>query len=131
MKEQKIEISLLTNINNDDTEKVAILINVIENLLKEQCTYSIELRHNSPWDFFIPIFADPNNISLIINSITVVFSAIQTKVALNQAKKVNKVIPLDTILSCRNRLSENNITVKNLTININGNVQIYNKTIQK
>lgn len=129
--EQKIEVSLSTNIDSNDTEKVSVLIAVIELLLKGQCNYSIELRHNSPWDLFIPIFADPSNVSLIINSIMLVFSAIQTKIAIHQSSKHNEKINSDIIQDCKYKLEESKIKIENLTINNNGNVQIYNITIQK
>ena len=128
LSEQKIEVSLSTNISSKDIEKLSVLVNIIEYLLKGQCTYSIELRHNSPWDVFIPIFAEPNNISLIINVISLVFSAIQTKIVIDQSlkSKNDDTIDDEKINICKNKLKESNIIIVNLTINNNGNIQINN-----
>ncbi len=128
LKEQKIEVSLSTNIESTDIEKISILLTIIADLLGENCNYSIELRHNSPWDFFIPIFTDPNNISLIINVILLVFSAVQTKIALKQSLKGGEDVQVDyeKIKTYKNKLKEYNIVIMNLTINNNGNIQIKN-----
>lgn len=128
LKEQKIEVSLSTNIESIDTDKISILLNIIEDLLDEICNYSIELRHNSPWDVFIPIFTDPNNVSLIINTISLVFCAVQTKIAVSQSLKTKKDVPVDykKIKKCNTKLKSCNIIVENVTINYNGNIQINN-----
>ncbi len=128
LKKQKLEVSLTTNITSNDTEKLSVLINIIECLLDGNCNYSIELRHNSPWDIFIPLFTDPSNISYIINILSLVFSAIQTKIAVKQSLKSKKHEHLDNekINMCRNKLKDCNIVIVNLTINNNGNIQINN-----
>lgn len=125
-REQKLEISLSSNIETDDAKKIPILINIIDDILKDKCEYSIEMRHNSPWDFFVQVFTDPNNISLILNAITLVFTAVQTKIALNQIQKESKdkSIKHDEIEKYRTVLIENNIVITNLTINNNGNIHV-------
>ena len=130
LSEQKIEISLSTNIESNDTEKISVLLTIIEELLGTRCNYSIELRHNSPWDIFIPIFTDPNNISLIINIVIMVFSATQTQIAINQSKNGKKDVPVDNkkLENCKSKLKEHNIIIMNLTINNSGNIQINNTT---
>ena len=45
MEGQRLEISLLTNISSEETDKLSFLINIIEHLLTTKCNYSIELRH--------------------------------------------------------------------------------------
>lgn len=130
LREQRLEVSLSTNIDSSDTEKISVLVNVIDILLDGMCNYSIELRHNSPWDVFIPIFTDPNSVSFIIDAISLVFSAIQTKIAINQCLKSNSNpdVDQDKIKICKNKLKDCNIVIVNLTINNNGNIQINNTT---
>lgn len=130
LKDQKIEVSLSTNIDSSDTYKISVMINVIEHLLEGKCNYSIELRHNSPWDIFIPIFTDPNTILLIINVISLVFSATQTTIAIRQSlkSKNDKSVDFETIEACKSKLKDCNIIIENLTINNNGNIQINNIT---
>lgn len=130
LNEQKIEISLSTNIDSRNTEKVSALVSIIECLLEGVCSYSIELRHNSPWDFFIPIFTVPDNVSLIINIFSLVFSAIQTKISIGQALKSHNDDKIDyqKVHKCKNKLKDCNIVVINLTINNNGNIQINDET---
>ncbi len=129
LKEQKIEVSLSTNINSIDTQKMSVLLNTIDSLLEGKCNYSIELRHNSPWDIFITIFSDPNNISLIMNTFSLVFSAIQTKLAISQAMKTKEIEDIDyeKIVSHKDKLKNSGIVILNLTINNNGNIEINNK----
>lgn len=130
LEEEKIEISLLTNISANDARKLSILIDIISNLLEGKCTYSIELRHNSPWDIFISIFTKTDNISLIINSIMLIFSAIQTKIAMYQTSKNNK-LTISQTKSYKDKLNKENIHIEKLTINNKGDIKVYNITIQK
>ena len=126
LKSEKIEISLSTNIEGGDIEKLSILLNVIENILHKRGEYSIELRHNSPWDIFLTFFSDKNNISLIINFFTLVFGAIQTSITVRQSIPKKNKTPTREIKECRDKLEAANITV-NLTINNKGNIQINNQ----
>lgn len=130
MNKQRLEISLLTNIARNDTNEMSLLINIIEHLLDKKCNYSIELRHNSPWEIFIRLFADPNNISDIINFLTFVFSGIQTKIIIDQylESKHSKKSESKQIEQYKNALKENNIVIHDLIINNNGNIQINNVT---
>ena len=115
-----------TNIDSSNIENLSVLVNVIELLLDGKCDYSIELRHNSPWDIFIPIFADPNSISFLISTISLVFSAIQTKIAVEQSlrDKNDQTIDYQTIKICKSKLKNNNIVIINLTINNNGDIMV-------
>lgn len=128
MKGQKLEIYLLTNISNEETDKLSFLIGIIEHLLTPNCNYSIELRHNSPWEIFIRLFTDPNNISNIISFISLVFSAIQTKIMIDQhlESKQTKNLESKQIEEYQKLLREKNIIINNLIINNNGNIQINN-----
>lgn len=125
LSEEKIELSLSTNVQSEDIEKLSILLEVIENLLHGKCEYSIELRHNSPWEVFLTIFSDPNNISLIISAFSLVFTAIQTAIAIRQAIPSKSKAQNNEIEKCKNVLKSADITV-NLTINNQGNIQINN-----
>ena len=130
MEGQRLEISLLTNISSEETDKLSFLINIIEHLLTTKCNYSIELRHNSPWEVFIRLFTDPDTISNIINLISLVFSAIQLKIMLDQHLESKQTKNLETkqIKEYQKALSEKNIVINNLIINNNGNIQINNTT---
>lgn len=125
LRNEKIEISLSTNIQGENIEKISILLDVIENLLHEKCEYSIELRHNSPWDVFLTIFSDIDNISLIISTFSLVFTAIQTAIVIRQAMPAKNKTQDKEIEKCKKVLKASNITV-NLTINNQGNIQINN-----
>ena len=122
---EKIELSLSTNIQSIDIEKLSILLKVIENILHDKCEYSIELRHNSPWDVFLTIFSDPNNISLIISSFSLIFSSIQTSIAMRQLKSSKSKTHDFELEEYKQLLTSSNINV-NLVINNQGNIQINN-----
>lgn len=123
---EKIEVSLSTNIQSDNIDQLSILLNIIEELLHGICEYSMELRHNSPWDIFLTIFSDKNNISLIISSFSMVFGAIQTSLTVRNVISEKKQNRYEQIEKCRNKIASSNITV-NLTINNQGNIQINNQ----
>ena len=86
------------------------------------------MRHNSPWEIFIRLFTDPNNISNIISFISLVFSAIQTKIMIDQhlESKQTKNLESKQIEEYQKLLREKNIIINNLIINNNGNIQINN-----
>ena len=125
LSKEKLELSLSTNIEGEDTKKLSILLEVVERLLQGKCEYSIELRHNSPWDVFLTIFSDTSNISLIITAFTLLCTAKQTKIAIQQAKlnKNNLDAEGKNIEYCQKVLHDSNITV-NVTINNQGNIQV-------
>lgn len=123
----RLEVSLSTNILSDNMDKLSLLLDVVEELLKGKCEYSIELRHNSPWEIFLTIFSNKDNIALIISSFSMVFGAIQTYLALQQTISRNKGKNDETIEKCRDKIEAANITIS-LTINNQGNIQIDKQT---
>jgi len=126
---QKLEISLATNILGDETDKLSLLITTIDQILDKKCNYSIELRHNSPWELFIQLFSDPNNISNIISIISLVFSTVQTKIMIDEylENKHSNNSDIKQVGHYQEVLRESNIVVNNIIINNNGNIQINNK----
>ena len=78
--------------------------------------------------YFIRLFTDPNNISNIISFISLVFSAIQTKIMIDQhlESKQTKNLESKQIEEYQKLLREKNIIINNLIINNNGNIQINN-----
>ncbi|MFR7759520.1 MAG: hypothetical protein ACLU1X_00670 [Peptoniphilus grossensis] len=76
------------------------------------------------------MFTDPDTISNIINLISLVFSAIQLKIMLDQHLESKQTKNLETkqIKEYQKALSEKNIVINNLIINNNGNIQINNTT---
>lgn len=61
-----IQILIDTNINESEFDKLTILMSVIDKFLENKCTYSIELRHNSPFQGLIDILSNPENVQTII-----------------------------------------------------------------
>lgn len=76
------------------------------------------------------MFADPDTISNIINLISLVFSAIQLKIMVDQHLESKQTKNLETkqIEEYQKALSEKKIVINNLIINNNGNIQINNTT---
>lgn len=76
---QKVELLIKTNINKDDLDAVNILYKQINNILRDNCSDkhidSIELRHNSPYEFYITCVDSLPNIMLFISSIYTIFAA--------------------------------------------------------
>lgn len=129
LNQEKIEISFSTNIETNEHNKVSVMLDTIEHLLINECTYSVELRHNSPWDFFVSIFTDLNNVSVIISAFTLLFTVVQThytKKQSTQQKTLYNDKESEKVAYAAEKLNSSNIIIVNLTINNNGNIQQIN-----
>lgn len=64
-----LQISLQTNISVHETDKLALMLNIIEeftNIIPSGDTqYFVEIRHNSPYSFFINIISNPTEIIVL------------------------------------------------------------------
>lgn len=135
-----ITVFLDTNIEGNDSNKIAILYKLIDDLFSGICIYSIQLRHNSPITALIHFFADPSNAQLIISTIQTVILGIQTAAVVYSAKlqkeankKSTEIEPIKSEPEdikerkerAENIIQENNIIFKNSSITFNGEVHIY------
>lgn len=71
-----LTVELSTNIGSEEYEKLTCIIEILEKLLKLVCidTHYIEIRHNSPFEIFISIFSDIDNIIQILGYIYLAFT---------------------------------------------------------
>lgn len=123
-----IQILIDTNINESEFDKLTILMSVIDKFLENKCTYSIELRHNSPFQGLIDILSNPENVQTIIAGFNLIvaltFGCIG--VVQNRHKKLSK----EDEEKCKqygNELSSNGIIINNVYIVNNGNIFISNQ----
>lgn len=126
--EQRLQIFAKTNISNSESPKISQLISSLDIFLYPICHYSIELRHNSPYEIFLDIFTDPENISLIISGLSLIVGIIQ----LAQGHKNNQSQLSDAQKAecerINKNLTQNQIVIENLIINNNGNISINTNT---
>lgn len=118
----KLQLMFETNIDGPDIKKINILISEIDNFLHSKCQYSIELRHNSPWGFFLNILTNPEMVSNILRGISIVLGINRlistiTKPQIKQSQQqIYKQVKSDK------KLKKNNIQIKNVTIINNGTI---------
>ena len=139
---EKISVFFNTNIERNEINKIAILYSIIDDLLNNYCTYSIQLRHNSPLNVFLQIFSNRENIEIIIATLNVVFLGIQAGSAIHSnamqkelksnVKDESKIL-INDIKSTMDKRKEkahksiiqNKIKINNYSINFNGDVHIH------
>ena len=133
---QRLQIFAITNISDSDYEKVSLLISYLDGFLHSVCRYSIELRHNSPYEIFLDIFTDPENISLIISGLSLIVGVMQLKQGHNNCQnnepnngKITKHKELSDVQKneCEQKnqnLTQNQIVIEKVIINNNGNIYV-------
>ncbi len=129
--EERIQVFAKTNIHSIDYKNLTIFISVIDSFLRNKCHYSIELRHNSPFEVFVDIFTNPDNLSLIISGLSLIVGVGQL---IQGKKEKNKPTTMeDDIKNHIDTLNKNKIIIEKFIINNNGNVYINsnNKSISK
>lgn len=126
----RVQILIRTNIEEYEFDKLTIFLSSLDELLKKKYKYTIELRHNSPFEVFLEIFSDPKNIIVLINIMIVIMNLISSSMNLkansinlkqNYEKKIEKKDEEKCKQICNNMLS-NNITINNFYILNNGSV---------
>lgn len=88
------------------------------------CRYSIELRHNSPYEIFLDIFTDPENISLIISGLSLIVGMMQLKQGQNKKQKDLSDKQKAECEKKSQNLTKNQIIIEKLIINNNGNIYV-------
>lgn len=133
-----------TNIDGKDTKNISVLYEIIDNLFLEICTYSIQLRHNSPITGLIQFFTDPSNETLVLQILQTTFIGAQTAFIAAQTssiirsnksskevktKKINNNCLSNEEKRIEKRQSDaltkmanNNIVFSHCSVTINGNV---------
>lgn len=134
-----------TNIDGKDTRKISILYEVIDNLFSGICTYSIQLRHDSPLTALIQFFTDPSNETLVLQILQTTFIGVQTAFIGAQTRSIiqsNKISKESDTKNANNteglfadekniekkqsdalkKITDNNIVFSRCSITINGNV---------
>lgn len=93
-----ITLTLNTNILCTEYEKISCLYQTIEDIVrliekekKQKITHYIEIRHNSPHEFFIKAFSDPAILSLLLEAISLVCRGIGKLIGLNKEKQSEKM----------------------------------------
>lgn len=124
----KLEVLFDTDINENEFDKLSILLLAIDDLLKDKCTYSLELRHNSPFQVFIKALSDPVNIQIIISSLELIATVTIGAISIKKGKK--EKLDKNEKNKCKdfnNTLKENNINVFNVYLINNGNIYTNNQ----
>lgn len=90
-------VTLNTNILCSEYSKISCLYQTIENIIcliekekNQKITHYIEIRHNSPHEFFVKAFSDPAVLSLLLDAISLVCMGIGKLVNLHQEKQSEK-----------------------------------------
>ncbi|MBQ9658016.1 MAG: pentapeptide repeat-containing protein [Clostridia bacterium] len=137
-------LSVKTNINKND-QQVAFFIGVLEKIINSiNCSkqYNIEIKHNSPYEFFINLFSDYESVcgilgaliltlkgtDIVINKVINYINSIQSiknqslenqklkqEIELNEIEKQQKNYDLK---ECKEKALKNNIDIdkKNITV---------------
>ena len=117
---QRIQVILKTNITSSSPEKLSIFITTLDAFLSKKCKYSVELRHNSPYEVFLDIFTSPEKISLIIDGLALMVGIVQL-ISDRKGKKSRQ----DVERECKtyNTVFVNNqIVIERIIINEGGNI---------
>lgn len=121
---ENIQISIQTGIDCEETDKLSILLSVIDHLLRDYGQYSIEIRHNSPFDVFVNFFSKAENIAVVISSLGLVFEI--TKFAIERKNKVKREKEEDERKRQEEklRLKSNGVIIESVIVNHGGTVYI-------
>lgn len=92
-----LTMTLYTNILCNEFSKIAELYRVIESAIhsiKQQyhrrINHYVEVRHNSPHEFFIKIFSDPEMLNVILEILQMIFMGVGYVLTLNEKKENEK-----------------------------------------
>lgn len=93
-----LTVTLNTNILCKEYSKLSCLYQILESIIhlvedekKRKITYYIEIRHNSPHEFFFKAFSDPAVLSLLLDALSLVFMGIGKLVNLHKEQKTEKL----------------------------------------
>lgn len=147
-----ILIYMDTLIENNDAEKIGEIYSIIDDLLTNNCAYSVQIRHNSPISVIIQIFSDPKMCESIVSAINMAFIGIQTfyYIKNNQLQKESNKIQAEQLSNnnddfyltenkcenekstlekkgekARHRVKVRCIKVRKTTVQIDGKVYVY------
>ncbi len=93
-----IVLTLNTNILCTEYEKICCVYQTIEDIIrliekekKQKITHYVEIRHNSPHEFFIKAISNPDVLALLLEGINLVFLGIGKLINLHKEKKSEKM----------------------------------------
>lgn len=93
-----LSVTISTNILCAEYSKITYLYQAIENVIhlveedqKKKIIHYIEIRHNSPHEFFVKAFSDPAVLSLLLEAISLVCMGIGKLINLHQEKETEKL----------------------------------------
>lgn len=126
--EKRFQIMLETNIMENEFNKIAILMSTIDDFIGDTCAYSIEFRHNSPFQAVLDIVSNPDNIELIISGLELITAITFGSIGVfqNRTSKTSK----NDKAKCeqyKKNLDDSGISINNVYIINNGNIYITNQ----
>lgn len=129
-RDERLQILVTTNIEETEFEKLSIFMSVLDSFLKDKCTYSLELRHNSPFQGLYDLLTSPDNIGLIISGLDLIFSV--TLGCISAIREHKKELKEKEKLECEKynqKLSDNDIKIQDVYVINGGNVYINTQSI--
>ena len=117
--DKKIQMIFYTNIQENDYERIAVLMSAFDSFLKGKCYYTLSFRHNSPFDVIFDAFANPDIAQMIVEGLVAIASIGFGYITCKMSSKDQKIVNEGSKI-----LKENNIVVNNYIIINGGNVQI-------
>lgn len=122
---KRLQILLDTNIKENDFDKISILMFSLDRFLKNKCTYSLELRHNSPFQGLLDILTDAEKIDIILKGLTIISSVTFGTIHAIQNLKARLSKADETICNeACNELEKSGINIANMYVINNGNIYI-------
>lgn len=86
--------TLYTNIKCNEFLKIATLYEIIETFLRKiekvkhtKITHYIEIRHNSPHEFFIKFFSDPDILGVVLEGLQMVFMGVGKLISIRKERQ--------------------------------------------
>lgn len=93
-----IVITFSTNILCTEYEKIACMFQIIEDMfrlvekeIKRKITHYVEIRHNSPYEFFLKAISEPEFLALLLEAVNLVFMGIGKLINLHKEKQDTKI----------------------------------------
>lgn len=123
--DKRLQILLDTNIEDNDYDKISILMFSLDSFLKNKCTYSLELRHNSPFQGLLDILTDAEKIDIILKGLAIISSITFGTIHAIQNRKARLSKNDEKICSkARDELEKSDISIVNVYVINNGNIYI-------
>ena len=132
--QKSVQLILQTNILNNEFSKLSTFLSVLDKVLDKHCTYTVQLRHDSPFLAFVDFITNAENINMILDGVMIVLGFLQLGQGIKERKaksKTKKESSLPEVTSLNETLINNDIKIENLTIINNGKITIKNNRSRK